>query len=234
MVLELGLTNTRSRQVLKDIRAESPYDRPDFAEDGRKPIPPDTALANLQAALPEARFTSDIGEHMLFCLHYLKVQRPGDFSMQLGLGSMGSGIAGATGLALADPERPVVCVCGDGGMQMSGMEILTAKKLGLKIVYAVFNDSRYNMVYHGMKQLYGEAQEFDAPEVDFSAWARSMGVPAMTIVRGGEITSNLVRSLLSQGGPALLDIRIDREMRIRGGGRVESLQRMSVSSGRGV
>lgn len=233
-VLELGLTNTKSRQAVKEIRAESPYDRPDFAQDGRKPIPPDTAIANLQAALPEARFTSDIGEHMLFCLHYLKANRPGDFSMQLGLGSMGSGIAGATGLALADPERPVVCVCGDGGMQMSGMEILTAKKLGLRIVYAVFNDSRYNMVYHGMKQLYGEAQEFDAPEVDFSAWAHSMGVPATTIVRGGEITSNLLRSLLCQGGPALLDIRIDREMRIRGGGRVESLQRMSVASGRGA
>lgn len=228
MVLETGLNNPHARALIKQTKKTDPYDGGDFSRDRRDPIPPATALHDLQKAAPDARFTTDIGEHMLSCLHYLRAKGPGDFHIQLGLGSMGSGIAGATGLALADRDRPVICVCGDGGMQMSGMEILTAKKMGLPIVYAVFNDSRYNMVHHGMKQLFGAAMDYDVPDVDFAAWARAMGVPARTVRRGGEITRNLIDSLLLQGGPALLDILIDRNIRIQGGGRVETLQRMSM------
>lgn len=228
MVLETGLNNPHARKLIKETKKKSAYDVSDFAFDGRDPIPPATALYDLQKAAPDARFTTDIGEHMLSCLHYLRAKGPGDFHIQLGLGSMGSGIAGATGLALSDRDRPVICVCGDGGMQMSGMEILTAKKMGLPIVYAVFNDSRYNMVHHGMKQLFGQAENYDVPDVDFAAWARAMGVPSATVRRGGEISRNLIDSLLLQGGPALLDILIDKNIRVQGGGRVEALQRMSM------
>lgn len=227
-VLESGLNNPHARALIKQTKKISPYDFADFAVDRREPIPPATALYDLQTAAPEARFVTDIGEHMLSCLHYLRAKGPGDFHIQLGLGSMGSGIAGATGLALADTSRPVVCVCGDGGMQMSGMEILTAKKMGLPIIYAVFNDSRYNMVHHGMKQLFGAAENYDVPEVDFAAWARAMGVPAATVRIGGQITRNLIDALLLQGGPALLDILIDPDIRVKSGGRVEALQRMSM------
>jgi hypothetical protein len=50
------------------------------------------------------------------------------------------------------------------------------------------------------------------------------------VSRAGEIDRALVRELLSDGGPALIDVRIDPACRIRGGGRVEALQRMSISS----
>lgn len=228
VVVHLGLRNEHGRALIREARAESPYDTPDYALDGRAPIPPHKAIYDLQTSVEGARFISDIGEHMLFCLHYLRARSPEDFTIHLGLGSMGSGIAGATGLAIADASRPIVCVCGDGGMAMSGMEVLTSKKLNLPIIYAVFNDSRYNMVHHGMKQLFGEAENYDVPDVDFAAWAEAMGVPAATIRRGGEISPNLIRALRSRGGPVLLDIRIDKEVRIRGGGRVEALQRMSM------
>lgn len=111
---------------------------------------------------------------------------------------------------------------------MSGMEILTSLKERLPVVYAVFNDARYNMVHHGMKQIFGEAQPYDTALVDFEAWARSMGIPATTITRSGQITSGLLNSMQQRSGPVLLDIRIDRELRIRGGGRVEALQHMSM------
>jgi thiamine pyrophosphate-dependent acetolactate synthase large subunit-like protein len=84
------------------------------------------------------------------------------------------------------------------------------------------------MVHHGMKQIFGSADNYDTPAVDFTAWAGSMGITAYTIRQGGEINSALIDSLLESGGPALLDIRIDREQRIRGGGRVEALQHMSI------
>ena len=88
-------------------------------------------LADAVAAGNTERITAlldstDIGEHMLFSLHDLTAHAPDTFQIQLNLGSMGSGIAGAIGLALADRSRPVVCICGDGGMQMLGMEALVA------------------------------------------------------------------------------------------------------------
>jgi len=68
------------------------------------------------------------------------------------------------------------------------------------------------------------------PPVDFGAWAASMGIPARTIRTAGEIDRELVRELTGYGGPALLDIRIDPEVRLRAGGRVEALQHMSMLS----
>jgi len=168
---------------------------------------------------------------MLFALHYLTADDPDRFHIHLRLGSMGSGIAGAVGLGVADPERPVICICGDGGMQMNGMELLVAADLGLPIVYAVFNDARYNMVHHGMRQLYGRGgSDWETPFVDFAGWASAMGVPAARVTHPGQIDAPMLERLRRIGpGPCVLDIRIDREVQLRGGGRVEALQRMSAS-----
>src|SRR5262249_6074215 len=128
---------------------------------------------------------------------------------------------------LADPGRRVVCICGDGGMQMAGMELLVASRERLPIVYAVFNDARYNMVYHGYRQLYGGAAAWSTQWVDFALWAPSLGVAGARIERPGQITPKLLE-VLPAGGPAVLDIRIDRDKRILGAGRNEALQHMSV------
>jgi len=217
--------------ALRAARADSPFDEPGAAEDASAPIRPHRLLADLERAVdPRACFVTDIGEHMLFALHYLTAGGPGSFHVQLNLGSMGSGIAGAIGLALADPTRPVVCIAGDGGMQMAGMEALVALRERLPILFVVFNDGRYNMVHHGMRQIFGEASPYDTPPVDFSTWAASFDLPAVVVRRPGEIDRRLVEDLLGGGGPALIDARIDSGVRIRGGGRVEALQHMSMLS----
>lgn len=225
-----GLRNPRGAALVREAREASPFDTADFAADDSPRIAPHRAIADLErAAGPDARFVSDIGEHMLSALHYLTATGPERFTVHLGLGSMASGIASAIGQSLADRERRVVCVCGDGGMQMAGMELLVAVKERLPIVYAVFNDARYNMVYHGFKQLYGadEAPEWETPWVDFAMWAKSFGAQGATIEKPGEITAELLDRLTARG-PAVLDIRIDRDRRIKGAGRNESLAHMSV------
>jgi len=97
----------------------------------------------------------------------------------------------------------------------------------------VLNDGRYNMVHHGMKQIFGAASLYDTPPVDFSQWAMALGIPSRIIARPGEITTDLIDSLLSSGGPALLDVRANANVRVRGGGRVEALQHMSMLSTKG-
>jgi acetolactate synthase I/II/III large subunit len=140
---------------------------------------------------------------------------------------MGSGVCSAIGHAYGNRDRRVVCICGDGSMQMAGSELLVALKLRLPIVYAVFNDARYNMVYHGYRQQFGSEAAWDTPWVDFVAWAAAMGIPGARIERPGQITAELLDRLTADGRPAVLDIRHDPAVRIRGAGRVEALQQMS-------
>ncbi len=224
-----GLRHGRIRDEIRTLRATSPFDVEHPGLDDAPKLAPHRAIIDLELATPErTRFVTDIGEHMLFALHYVTASGPDRFHIQLNLGGMGSGIAGAIGLGVADPETPIACICGDGGMQMSGMELLVAKERGLPIVYAVFNDGRYNMVHHGMKQIFGAGQAWDAPPVDFAAWASSMGIASAIIERPGQVDARLLASLGLGRGPIVLDMRIDADRRIRAGGRVEALQHMSM------
>lgn len=226
---EEPVLNILWRLAVDDIKMRSPFDQPDFRNDNSRLISPHRAIADIQSVMPDdTRYISDIGEHMLFALHYLTIKNSDTFYLHLNLGSMGSGIAGALGLAIGNPHKPVVCICGDGGMQMMGMEILVAKKLGLPIIYAIFNDARYNMVYHGFKTLYGYTHGWDTPPVDFSKWAESMNINAFTIRQPGDLKQFMVTTCLEQSQPLVLDIHIDKEVRISGAGRNEHLQHMSV------
>jgi acetolactate synthase-1/2/3 large subunit len=225
------LRNGRGAALVGDLRStSSSFENPRFATDDAPTLRPDRAIADLEcAAGPGARFVTDIGEHMLFALHYLTATGPDAFTIQLGLGSMGSGICSSIGLALGDPSRRVICVCGDGGMQMAGMEVLVAVRERLPVVFAVFNDGRYNMVHHGYRTTFGREARWDAPWVDFVAWARSMGIPGLRIDRPGELTAERLEYLTAEGGPLVLDMRIDADVRLKGAGRLESLQQMSIA-----
>jgi acetolactate synthase-1/2/3 large subunit len=231
LVREDGYRNGRGTALVRDTRASgSAFENSGFETDEAAALRPDRAIADLaRAAGRGARFVTDIGEHMLFALHYLTAEEPDAFTIQLGLGSMGSGICSAIGLALGDPSRRVVCVCGDGGMQMAGMEALVAVRERLPIVFAVFNDARYNMVHHGFRTTFGREARWDAPWVDFALWAKSMGIAGLRVNHPGELTAARLDRLTAEGGPVILDLRIDADVRLKGAGRVESLQQMSAN-----
>jgi acetolactate synthase-1/2/3 large subunit len=224
------LHNKRTPALVEEATARSPYDVEDFRIDDAPHIAPHRVIHDLErAAGPNTTFVSDIGEHMLFALHYLTARGPDNFVIHLGLGSMTSGICSAVGLAIGSPGRRIVCICGDGGMQMAGSELLVAAKLRLPIVYAIFNDARYNMVYHGYKQQFRREASWDTPWIDFVAWGRSFGLPGARIERPGQLTAHLLNELSADRLPVILDIRHDPDVRIHGAGRIEALQQMSMA-----
>jgi acetolactate synthase-1/2/3 large subunit len=222
------LDKTRYRQLVREAKVGPAFDAPDFRHDDSPQIAPHRVIADLESAAgPNTTFVADIGEHMLFAIHYLTATAERRFVIHLGLGSMASGIASAIGHALGDPSRRVVCICGDGGMQMAGMELLVAIKHRLPIVYAVFNDGRYNMVHHGYRLTFGKTADWSAPLVDFAKWAEAIGARGRRIERPGEITAELLAELTTNG-PAVLDIRQNPDVRIRGDGRIEAIRQMSM------
>jgi len=216
-----------SRDAIQLVKGSEPFQS--FVS-GEDQIHPAEALINLQDGFPTARFITDIGEHMLFAMHYLTADMPDDFHIELNLGSMGSGIAGSIGMAMGNSERPVICIAGDGGMQMCGMESLVAIKEKLPILFVVFNDGRYNMVHHGMRQIFGEAEQYGTVPIDFSIWASSFGLKSKVVKTISDIDYDAIRSVLNAREPYLLDVRIDPSAHMSGGGRIAALQRMSMAN----
>lgn len=162
----------------------------------------------LQAGAPRhAVFTADIGEHLLFAIHHLIVERPDQFIANLALGSMGSGIGAAIGAKLAAPDRPVIAVCGDYGWQMFGMDLHTCVQEGVAVVFAIMNDRRMRMVEAGIDRIYGRGLPMHGPPVDFAACARAVGAEGHRI----ETLDQLERLMRRPMGrlPRVLDVRID-------------------------
>jgi len=184
---------------------------------------PVDAVRELQHALPpNTVFAVDSGEHTFAALQHLVIDQPDAWFAMLGLGSMGSGICGALGLALAHPERPVACICGDGGLLMSLGELATAAADGLPVRWMVFNDQRLGMVAHGQQAIFGRSHDFDTAPGDLAAVARALGVTAFTVRQPGELME-LSEVLHSHDGPVLVDIHIDPEPSMPKGGRLSTL-----------
>ena len=212
---------------IRELKKTSAFDVSDFDKDYSFPIAPHRVLADLENSCPDnTRFVTDIGEHMLFCLHYLTISGKKDFSIDLGLGSMGSGICTAIGMCIGD-RKPTICICGDGCFQMHGMEILTAIKHNLPIVFVVFNDARYNMVSHGFNSLFGLNESPGQTNViDFTKIAEGLGIRGYRIEQAGQIHPSMMSNLLQDSKPTILDVRINKEIRIKGAGRIEALKHM--------
>jgi acetolactate synthase-1/2/3 large subunit len=175
-------------------------------------ITPARAIWELQQILPEDTvYTCDIGEHLLFSTHYLKIDQPDGFVVMTGLASMGTGIAGALGIKLAQRERPVAAIVGDGCFAMSVGDLATAAREKVPMVIAVLNDGRYGMVELGNLSIYGRTPPYPTCEIDVKAFAQSVGAEAVVIEKPGDI---LGLSLEGRVGPLVLDVRVDPEARM--------------------
>jgi acetolactate synthase I/II/III large subunit len=180
------------------------------------------AMAVLDAECPDdALFTADLGEHLAFAIHYLRITHARGFLACLGFSSMGSGICSAIGHQLGEPARRTYAVCGDGGFLMFGGELATAVQHGARTTFVVINDSRLNMCHHGMRDVYGRTLDFSSSPVDFALLARAHGAAGVVVRTAADLTEAL---RLPLNGPMVLDVRIDPDVRIAGSQRNATLR----------
>ena len=165
-------------------------------------------LLNIQKYLPSStRYTIDIGEFMSYVIHHMNVLDYDTFDINVHFGAMGSGIGSAIGSKLAEPERPVVCITGDGCFFMHGMEILTAKEYNLPILFIVMNNARLGMVYHGHNlQFHRTHPSFEQIPVSISAMASAMGIPSFQVTELQDINQDMINNLSNLNGPAVLEV----------------------------
>ncbi|MCR8644207.1 thiamine pyrophosphate-binding protein [Paenibacillus sp. N1-5-1-14] len=140
-------------------------------------------LTTIQDSLPKStRYTVDIGEFMSYVIHYMSVKSANSFDINVHFGAMGTAFGSAIGWSLAQPDRPMVCITGDGCFFMHGMEVLTAIEYKLPIVFVVMNNARLGMVYHGHNLQYKRSHpRFEQAPISISDMARGMGIPSARV-----------------------------------------------------
>ncbi|KMQ03948.1 MULTISPECIES: thiamine pyrophosphate-binding protein [Bacillus] len=167
-------------------------------------------LLNLQKCLPSTtRYTIDIGEFMAYVINHMKVVDIDTYNINVHFGAMGSGIGSAIGSKLAEPERPVVCITGDGCFFMHGLEILTAKEYNLPILFVVMNNARLGMVYHGHSLQFRRTHpSFEQESINISAMAAAMNIPSYRVNELEDINQDVINGLMNSNGPAILEVSL--------------------------
>ena len=146
------------------------------------------------------------------CLNYwmewhLPVLAPRTFLYPIGSATLGYGVPAAIGAKVAQPERPVVVVVGDGGLLFTGAELATAAKYHLPVVFVVMNDQDYGAIRYLQTRLYGRTGEHALGGPDVLALARAFGVEAYRAPDADALRSTLDKAL-ALGGPALIEVPV--------------------------
>lgn len=135
------------------------------------------------------------------------------FISDRGFASIGYGLPGAFGAALADPDRAVVGLTGDGGFNMVAGELETAKREGAGFVLVVVNNAASGYVKALQHALYGEGnyESSDLSELDYAAIARAYGCKGIRVEDPADLAEALRRGLENRSTPTLIDVVVTRE-----------------------
>ncbi|HEX2891045.1 thiamine pyrophosphate-dependent enzyme [Vineibacter terrae] len=124
-------------------------------------------------------------------------------------GTLGYGFPTALGVKVANPDRPVVSITGDGGFLFGGSDLATAVQFGINLVTVVVNNAAYGNVLRDQQRLYdGRHAGAELTNPDFLAYARAFGVAAWRVETADALRGAL-REALAGDGPALIEVVSD-------------------------
>jgi acetolactate synthase-1/2/3 large subunit len=166
-------------------------------------------MAALRDRLPaEAILTNGAGNFSVWAHRYYEFHR---YPTQLGprSGSMGYGVPAAIAAKAVHPDRPVVCLSGDGDFLMTGQELATAVQEELPVVVLVVNNAMYGTIrMHQERNYPGRVVGTDLRNPDFVAYARAFGAHGALVERSEDFAAALDEAL-GCGRPAVVELRVD-------------------------
>ncbi|WP_313159223.1 acetolactate synthase 3 large subunit [Mixta calida] len=198
-------------------------------------IKPQAAIETLwRLTKGNAYVTSDVGQHQMFAALYYPFDKPRRWINSGGLGTMGFGLPAAIGVKLALPQETVVCVTGDGSIQMNIQELSTALQYNLPILVLNLNNRYLGMVKQWQDMIYSGRHSHSYMESlpDFVRLAEAYGHVGISISHPAELEEKLALALETVANDRLVfvDVNVDGSehvypMQIRGG----SMDEMWVS-----
>ena len=175
------------------------------------PMRPERLCRELSDYLPsDAILVSDTGHSGIWTGTMLDLKHPNQSYIRCA-GSLGWGVPAAIGAKCGQPDRPVVCFTGDGGIWYHITELDTARKYGINPVIVVNNNHSLNQEKGGVEAVYGgQTKGSDElwlfPESDFAKMAESMGCFGITVHKPSELAGALDQAFAS-GKPAVVDVK---------------------------
>ena len=164
----------------------------------------------------DAIMTVDDGNHTFLAAELFEVRHPRCFVSPTDFNSMGYAVPAAVGAKLANPQRQIVSIVGDGAFLMTGLETITAVTLGLDIAYFVFNDGELSQISQGQEIPYNRKSCTTLGEMRLQGIADAVGARYIAIQDNAGIASAITEALApNQGRPVIVDVRIDYSKRTR-------------------
>ena len=172
----------------------------------------------------DAYIASDVGQHQMFAALHYGFDKPRRWINSGGAGTMGFGLPAAIGVKFAHPEATVVCVTGDGSIQMNIQELSTAKQYDTPVVIVSLNNRFLGMVKQWQDIIYQgrHSQVYMNSLPDFAKLAEAYGHIGITIDHPSELEEKLTQAFAIKDKLVFVDVRVDETehvypMQIRGG-----------------
>ncbi|HDR1024078.1 TPA: acetolactate synthase 3 large subunit [Pasteurella multocida] len=172
----------------------------------------------------EAYVASDVGQHQMFAALHYPFNQPRRWINSGGLGTMGFGLPAALGVKLAYPDSTVVCVTGDGSIQMNIQELSTAQQYDIPIVIISLNNRFLGMVKQWQDLIYSgrHSQSYMNSLPDFVKLAEAYGHVGIQINTPDELEEKLTQAFSMKDKLVFVDINVDATehvypMQVRGG-----------------
>lgn len=158
----------------------------------------------------DAIIVTEVGQHQMWAAQYYKYPKPRTLLTSGGLGTMGYGLGAAIGAKVANPDKTVINIAGDGCFRMNMNEIATAARYNIPIIQVVINNHVLGMVRQWQTLFYEKRYSATVlnDSVDFVKLAEAMGAVGMRVTKKEELAPALEKAL-SLGRPVVIDCVID-------------------------
>jgi acetolactate synthase-1/2/3 large subunit len=168
--------------------------------------------ALFEATGGDAIVTSDVGQHQMWAAQYWDFARPRKWINSGGLGTMGFGLPAAMGAKVGCPDETVVCIAGDGSVQMNMQELATCAQDGIDIKVFIMNNGFLGMVRQWQElfwdRRYSHVDMGQYP--DFVKLADAYGATGMRLTDKSSLVDDM-KTALQTPGPVLVDVRVTKE-----------------------
>jgi len=187
------------------------YDTPD---DGS--LSPQFVVERLSAAAgPEATYVAGVGQHQMWASQFVQYERPTSWINSGGLGTMGFAVPAAMGAKVAQPDRVVWAIDGDGCFQMTNQELATCALESIPIKVAVINNSSLGMVRQWQSLFYeGRYSNTDLHSTripDFAKLAEAYGCVGLRCDKPDDVDATIDAAMQIDDQPVVIDFSVHRD-----------------------
>jgi acetolactate synthase-1/2/3 large subunit len=183
------------------------------SKDGKTIKPQQVIQALYRHTEGKAIVTSDVGQHQMFAAQYYAFDKPRKWINSGGLGTMGFGLPAAMGIQIAYPQEQVVCVTGEGSIQMNIQELSTCSQYGLPIKIINVNNRALGMVKQWQDMQYEgrHSHSYMDSLPDFIGLAEAYGHVGFQVTELSQLDDVLERALAMTDRLVFVDVLVDPE-----------------------